>query len=173
MPTADGAIRVPVQRRIIVRVQIDRPRSDDQSRGIQHLFGIAALQAANLGNLAVLDPQVGVVRRHQSPIDNHASLNNHIELCHKVLLYRKKIGEMEKRGNGEMEKGETAHSEEVLSSSPFPHLPVSPFAQSYPSMPYTRVAVSCTILRRSLSERLLNVLLMNSCERGQVAAVCG
>src|SRR5713226_8823840 len=142
MPTADGAIRVPVQRRIIVRVQIDRPRSDDQSRGIQHLFGIAALQAANLGNLAVLDPQVGVVRRHQSPIAHHASLSNHIELCHKVLLDRTKIGEME--------KGETAHSEEVLSSSPFPHLPVSPFAQSYPSMPYTRVAVSCTILRRSL-----------------------
>ena len=63
MPTADRAVGIPVQRRVVVRVQVYGSRGDDQARGIQHLGRIATLQAADFGDLAVLDADIGVVTR--------------------------------------------------------------------------------------------------------------
>src|SRR5262249_2419748 len=68
-------------------VQVDGARSDKQSRGIQHLSRIAALQLADFGDLAVLNAEVGVIAWQPRTIDDHAVLNDCIELCHKTLLF--------------------------------------------------------------------------------------
>src|SRR6266851_985923 len=88
MPASDRAVRIPVELRIIVRVQVDRTRSDDQAGSVKHFGRIGTLEPANFGNLAVLDPNVGTVARQLGAVDNHAVLNDRVELSHYLLLLR-------------------------------------------------------------------------------------
>jgi hypothetical protein len=83
MPTPDGAVGVPVDWRVIVGVEINCARSNDVAGGIEYLFGIAAFEMADLGNLAVLDADVSSIGRHQGSINNRSPFNNRIELCHR------------------------------------------------------------------------------------------
>ena len=86
VPTADRAVRVPVQLGIIVGVQIDESRSNDLPAGINLFFGVAAADFPNLSNLTVLDTKVGLVTRHLRPVDDRTVLNHCIELRHTTLL---------------------------------------------------------------------------------------
>ena len=64
---------------IVVGVQVDRARSNNQSFGIEHLRPIAALETANLGDLAVLDTDVGTITRQPRPVDNRAPSDDSVE----------------------------------------------------------------------------------------------
>src|SRR5437870_519170 len=88
MPTANRAIRVPVKLSIIVRMEINKSRSDDEAAGINDFFGIAAVETADLGNLAILNTNVCPITRHTSSIDDRAIFNNRIELRHNPSLRR-------------------------------------------------------------------------------------
>ena len=67
-------------------VQVDTARGDNQSSGIQHLFGIAGVQTADLGNLPILDAEVTLVARDTGAVDDGAIFNNDIKLSHNSLL---------------------------------------------------------------------------------------
>src|SRR5881397_2773874 len=82
VPTANGAVRVPVELGVVVGVQIDKSWGDNEPVGVDHLGGVTRLQAANLGDLAVLNPQVCAVAGHPRAIDDGAASNNGIELWH-------------------------------------------------------------------------------------------
>src|SRR6266850_7474389 len=71
---------------IVVSVQVDAARCNDQSSCIQNLFGIAAIQTANFGDLATLDADIRLVTRHTCPIDNGTVFNNSVEFGHDFLL---------------------------------------------------------------------------------------
>src|SRR6266568_3013792 len=88
MPARNRAVGIPVQLRVVVRVQVDKPRGDYEARGIEHPRGAAAWQAANFGNLAVCDPDVGTIPWHPRAIDNRPSPDQRIEFRHKSPPWR-------------------------------------------------------------------------------------
>ena len=53
---------------IIVGVEINKSRGDNQPAGIDHLGCIVAVQATNFGNLAILDADVGAVPGDPCPV---------------------------------------------------------------------------------------------------------
>src|SRR5262249_1744050 len=83
-------------RGIVVTMQVDDSRCDDQSGRIQHLPGIAALEMADLGNLTILEAGVCLIRRQPCPIENRPTLDHFIEFCHgflRVLTSRSSISD--------------------------------------------------------------------------------
>src|SRR6266851_6131794 len=75
-------------------MQVDDSGCDDQSGRIQHLLGVASLEMADLCDPAILDTDVGLVRRQPCPIDNRPTFDQLIELCHgslRVLTLRYSI----------------------------------------------------------------------------------
>src|SRR2546428_11167194 len=86
MPAGDRQVGVPMDLGIIVSVQVDTARRNDEPAGIQHLFGSAAIQAANFGDLATLDADIRLVAWHACPIDNRTVFNNSVEFGHDFLL---------------------------------------------------------------------------------------
>src|SRR5260370_16276821 len=66
-------------------MQVDDSGCDDQSGRIRHLLGVASLEMADLCDPAILDTDVGLVRRQPCPIDNRPTFDQLIELCHGSL----------------------------------------------------------------------------------------
>ena len=77
MVTGKGAQRVPGDLRIIMAVVVDEPRRDDPALGVDRPVGGTA-QFADLGDLAVLDPDIAAETRHPRPIDDAAVLDQQI-----------------------------------------------------------------------------------------------
>ena len=87
VPARHRGIRIPVQLQIIVVVQVDSPRSDDASGGVQ-LFHRRRLDAsADHGDLSVLDRHIAPIGRYPSrPIHNRAVPDDQVVFGHFVLL---------------------------------------------------------------------------------------
>ncbi len=86
MPAAYRAMGVPVERGIVVGVQVNCPWSDDHPRGIKDFCAIVGVNLADFGNLAILNTKVSMVGRHQSSIDDRSTFNDCIKLWHISLL---------------------------------------------------------------------------------------
>ena len=82
VPAGDGAVGIPLNLCVVVGVQIDEPRRDDQPIGIDNPFGSAFDATADMGNPPILDPKIAAIARHPSAIDNRPALDAHIELSH-------------------------------------------------------------------------------------------
>ncbi len=65
-----------------MRMQIDEARRDDLALRVDRLVRRMFLQIADLGNLAVLDPDVGLVTRQPRPIDDHSAADDYVKFCH-------------------------------------------------------------------------------------------
>ncbi len=63
-------------------VQIDEARRDDQAVGIDDFFGEARRAAANLRDLAVLDPDVAAIARDAGSVDDGAAFDLNVEIGH-------------------------------------------------------------------------------------------
>src|SRR5262245_29263715 len=83
VPTADSTVWIPMDWRIVVGMEINCARSNDETGGIEYLFGIAAFETTDLGNLTTLDADVSPIGRHQGSINDRSPFNNRIELCHR------------------------------------------------------------------------------------------
>src|SRR5712691_13368574 len=88
VPTADRTIRIPVQLGVVMGVEINKPRGHDEPAGIDHLGRVAAVEPTDLGDLAILDANVGFIPWHPRAIDDRATFNDGIELCHKPSLIK-------------------------------------------------------------------------------------
>ena len=86
MPSGDGAVRIPADLRVVVGVQIDEAGRDDQAVGVDDLFGEAGRAAAELRDLAVLDPDVAAIARDAGTIDDGAAFDLNIVISHQVFL---------------------------------------------------------------------------------------
>ena len=86
MPAASGTVRVPVDLRIVVGMQVNGSWGHNEPGGIDHLCRIAGLQTTNFRDLAVLNAKVGSVAGDASAIDDSAVFNDRIELWHNSLL---------------------------------------------------------------------------------------
>ena len=71
-----------MDRRIIVAMQVDDPRSDNHPARIEHVLRIATLEMADFSDFVAFDAKIGLVGREQRPVDNRAAFNNGIELRH-------------------------------------------------------------------------------------------
>ena len=70
VPAGDGAVRVPLNLRVVVGVEINEPGRDDQPVGINHPLRAGADASADAGNAPVLDPQIAPIARHPRAIHN-------------------------------------------------------------------------------------------------------
>src|SRR5262245_20581860 len=86
VPARHAEVRVPVDLRIIVCVEIDPARSANQSTRIEHLLALTAVDTADLSDLAVLNTNIAFVPRDPRAIDDRSVFDNDIILCHKSLL---------------------------------------------------------------------------------------
>src|SRR5262249_3324867 len=89
VPARQRAIGIPVDLCIVMRVQIDKPRRDDESVSVKSFLGITRTEFAvpfELGNLAVLDADVAGVTRRAGAINDGSALNDHIEFSHDTIL---------------------------------------------------------------------------------------
>ena len=77
MVAGKRAQRVPGDLRIVVTVIVDEAGSDDPPVGVDRPRGGTA-QLADLGDLAVLDPDIAAETRHPRPIDDAAVLDQQI-----------------------------------------------------------------------------------------------
>src|SRR5215475_12805013 len=72
---------------VIMGMEINKPWGHNLPRSVKHLGGVTAVKPPNLGDLAVLNPDVRSVARHASSVNDCAILNNGVELRHNSLLY--------------------------------------------------------------------------------------
>ena len=73
MPSGKRAIRIPENLRVIVCVQVDEARCDNSTCSVQNAVGGLSLQAADLGDLAVLDGNVADIARRTCTVDDGAA----------------------------------------------------------------------------------------------------
>ena len=86
MPTANGAVWVPVQLGVIMGVEVDESWGYDEPTGINHFRGVAAVQPADFGNLTVLDAQIGFVAGDPRSIDDRAASSREvIAMSHEII----------------------------------------------------------------------------------------
>ena len=86
MPAGKGAVGIPVDLGIVMRVQVDRPRRNHAARSVKLLLSLRLEVAANFGNLAVENSKIGPIRRQPSPINDSAITNDEVILSHTTLL---------------------------------------------------------------------------------------
>jgi hypothetical protein len=79
VPSGDGAVGIPANLRVVMRVQIDEAGRDDQPVGVDGLLREAGRAAADLRDLAVLDPDVAAIARHARSVDDGAAFDVKIE----------------------------------------------------------------------------------------------
>ena len=75
-----GADRVPEDLRVHVGVAVDEARRHHVTLGIERLLGGRG-DAADLGDLSVLDADVAAITRQAGTVDDHAVLDDEVE-CH-------------------------------------------------------------------------------------------
>ena len=67
---------------IIVGVQIDEARRDDQAGGVDDLRGVVRFDLAHLGDAAIADGDVARETRQPSAVDDGAVPDNRVVLTH-------------------------------------------------------------------------------------------
>jgi hypothetical protein len=67
MPTADGTVGISVDLGVVMSVQIDESWGHNQPPSIDHCGGVTGVQAADFGDLAVLNAEVGRYRGTRVP----------------------------------------------------------------------------------------------------------
>src|SRR5262245_18258775 len=82
MPPGKRAVRIPENLRVIMRVQIDKTGRDDAARSVQNTLGGFPFQAADLGDLAVLDRDVADIAGCARSIDDRATFDDNVVICH-------------------------------------------------------------------------------------------
>ena len=82
-----GAQRVPGDLRVVMAVIVDKAGGDGAARGVDGLLGRAA-QLADLDDLAVLDADIALERRHARAIDNEPVFDQQI-IGHWFLPFRR------------------------------------------------------------------------------------
>ena len=76
MPARQRAVGIPEELRVVVGVQVDEARRHDQAAGVDHLVGLVGADLADLGDHAVLDPDVAAKARQAAAVDDHAAANH-------------------------------------------------------------------------------------------------
>ena len=82
VPSGDRAVRIPSNLRVVMRMQIDEAGRDDQAVGVDDFLREAGCAAADLRDLAVLDPDVGAVARHARAVNDGSPFDLNIEFGH-------------------------------------------------------------------------------------------
>jgi hypothetical protein len=62
------------------------------SRRIKHSVGIAGFETPDLCDLAILDPDVGLIARDSRAVDNHTVFDDGVEFSHDSHLLRSAWG---------------------------------------------------------------------------------
>ena len=78
MPTRHRAVRVPVDLGVVVAVQVDEAGRDDQPRRIEDLGPCRVVDAADLGDAAAGDADIGDDPRQARPVDHGAVLDHDV-----------------------------------------------------------------------------------------------
>jgi hypothetical protein len=63
-------------------MQVNKTRGDDEPVGIDDFLSEARRLAANLGDFAVFDPDVGLTTWGTCTVDHRPAFNMKIEICH-------------------------------------------------------------------------------------------
>src|SRR6185369_15426058 len=79
MPARHGAIRVPVDLRVVMRMQIDEPRGHNEPVGVERFLSRVRFKLADFGNLAIFNSDVSKLTRRASAINNCSTLNDYIK----------------------------------------------------------------------------------------------
>src|SRR5262249_42925222 len=82
MPAGHGAIRIPVDLRIVMRMQIDEPRRNNEPMCIERFLGVARFELADLGNFALFNPDISETAGRAGTINNRSTLDDYIEFRH-------------------------------------------------------------------------------------------
>jgi hypothetical protein len=88
----ERAQRVPGDLRVVMAVVVDKAGGDRAAVGIDDLVGGAG-ELADLGDLAVLDPDIAAERRHARPVDNEPVLDQQI-VCHRHPPEARRLSEV-------------------------------------------------------------------------------
>ena len=72
-------VAIPVQLRVVVRVDVDEPGRDDEPRGVEGLRGQLARELADPDDAAVLHGDVGAPRRRAQAVDDESAGDEVIE----------------------------------------------------------------------------------------------
>src|SRR5262249_47772867 len=83
VPAGDSAVWVPANLGVVMGVQINETRSNDQPVGINRLFCEAWRFAANLGDFTVFHPDVSAATRRSRSINNCSTLDVEIKISHR------------------------------------------------------------------------------------------
>ena len=76
-----GADRIPEDLGVHVGVAVDEARRHDPALGVKRFLGGSAIDAADLGDLAVLHADIAAIARKSRSINDHAVLDDEVE-CH-------------------------------------------------------------------------------------------
>jgi len=79
MPARQGAVRVPEQLRVVVRVQIDEAGGDDEAVGVHDARTLVGIDMADFGDDARTYADVGPVAGNPSSIDDGSILDDEVE----------------------------------------------------------------------------------------------
>jgi hypothetical protein len=86
VPARQGAVGIPEQLRVVVRVQVDETRSDDEAVGIQHLRARVGIDMADLRDDAGSNADIRPVAGNPRSIDDGSLLDDDIEFRQRISL---------------------------------------------------------------------------------------
>ena len=82
VPSGDRAIGIPADLGVVMGVQIDEAGRDDQAVGVDGLLGEAGRASADLGDLAVFNPDVAAIARDAGAVDDGAAFDLNVIIGH-------------------------------------------------------------------------------------------
>lgn len=84
VPTGNRTVGIPEQLGVIVGVKVDKSGRDNRAGCVDDALGSVARKPPDLGDLAVLDPDIGAEPRHPGPVDYQSIPDDRIDLCHRA-----------------------------------------------------------------------------------------
>ena len=86
MPAGEGAVGVPENLGVVVGMQVNEAGSHDETFGVDHPVGGAAVEAADLDDSTILDCDVADVPRGTGAVHDGAAPNDNVVMRHHPLL---------------------------------------------------------------------------------------
>ena len=83
VPSRNGQVRIPENLGVVMGVQVDKTRRDDQPAGVDYFGALMRVDPSNPGDSPVLDADIAAKARRAGTVNHHPVRDHQIEFRHR------------------------------------------------------------------------------------------